>query len=331
VIPGVAQPPVYTFIGLLIVFVILVGPVAYRKLNQMGRSYLMFVVAPVLALATTLFLFAYGLIADGLGTQARVRQITWICDRDGGAMRYWRSTYFAGVRPSDGLQFPADTRLEPYYLSEFNNWHDMTHGEGVLMGNIALSENAMRLSSGFLPSRQQRQFVAYRPLENAGGLSWISGAGEEPPRVQSRLDYALREVILRADDGRYWSLPELAAGQSAALTPVDDAQISRSLSGLYFRNRPELPEGINLGRSRSGRMELISHLLSVEPWRDNPAAKRVSGSEGWMEWYLQNMLQTTSTLRPGTFVALADVTEDCVAVPSATLVQSIHYVLGELQ
>ncbi len=149
--------------------------------------------------------------------------------------------------------------------------------------------------------------------------------------MQSRLDYALREVILRADDGRYWSIPELPAGQAAVLTPVDDAQISRSLSDLYFRNRPELPEGINLGRSRSGRMELISRLVSVEPWRDNPAAKRVAGSEGLMEWYLQNMLQTSSTLRPGTFVALADVTEDCVAVPSATLVQSIRYVLGELQ
>jgi|GEM_PF-1600650 len=329
VIPGVAQPPVYTFIGLLIVFVILVGPVAYRKLNQMGRSYLMFVVAPLLALVTTLFLFTYGLIADGLGTQARIRQITWLCDRDGGAMRYWRSTYFAGVRPSDGLRFPGNTRLEPYYLSEFNNWHDLTSGEGVLLGTIALDDEAIRLSSGFLPSRQQRQFVAYRPLENAGGLSLIDGASGASPRVESRLDYPLRELIVRSQEGRYWSTVELAAGQSAALAPIDDVEIARSLSDLYVRNRPELPEGISLGRNRS--MELISRLISADPWRSSPAAQRVSGSEGWLEWHLQNMLQTTSTLHPGTFIALADVTEDCIAVPSATLVQSIHYVLGELQ
>lgn len=330
VIPGVAQPPVYTFIGLLMVFVILVGPVAYRKLNRMGRSYLMFVVAPLLALATTLFLFAYGLIADGLGTQARIRQITWICDRDGGALRYWRSTYFAGIRPRDGLSFPGNTHLEPYYLSEFSDWHAMNGGEGVLQGNLALSDEAIRLSSGFLPSRQQRQFVAYRPVENAGGLSLSGGRGASP-RVESHLDFALREVILRAEDGQYWGTAELPAGQAATLTLIADVEIARTLSDLYVRNRPELPEGLSLGRGRRRSMELLTRLINAEPWRGSAAAQRASGSEGWLEWHLQDMLQTTSMLRPGTFVALADVTEDCVAVPSAKLVQSIHYVLGELQ
>lgn len=330
VIPGVAQPPVYTFIGLLIVFVILVGPVAYRKLNRMGRSYLMFLVAPVLAFATTLFLVTYGLLADGLGTQARIRQITWVCDRDGGAMRYWRSTYFAGIRPSEGLHFPANSRLEPYYISEFNNWYDMTNREGMVMGNITLSQDSLRLSSGFLPSRQQRQFMAYRPLEKVGGLGW-SAETSGKPRAENRFDYALREIILRDADGQYWELPELAAGHSAALTPIAEAEISRRLSDLYVRNRLELPEGLSLGYGRRRPMELISRMVNGEPWRGTLAAQRVSGSEGWLEWHLQDMLQTSSTLRPGTFIALADVTEDCIAIPSATLVQSIHYVLGELQ
>jgi hypothetical protein len=103
-IPGVAQPPVYTFIGLLTVFVVLVGPIAYRWTTRHHRSHLMFLIAPALALVTTALMFAYGIMSDGFGTSARIRQLTIVDAAGKTGVERIRSTYFSGVRPADGLK-----------------------------------------------------------------------------------------------------------------------------------------------------------------------------------------------------------------------------------
>jgi hypothetical protein len=41
-------------------------------------------------------------------------------------------------------------------------------------------------------------------------------------------------------------------------------------------------------------------------------------------------LQIDSELPQGMFIAIADVTPDCIAVEGAELVESVHYVLGVL-
>ena len=102
-VPGVAQPPVYVLVTLLTIFVILVGPVAYRRTTKAGRGHLMFVIAPVLAVVTTVSMFAYGLAADGVSTIARIRQITWVDGATGAAGERVRATYFAPISPGDGL------------------------------------------------------------------------------------------------------------------------------------------------------------------------------------------------------------------------------------
>ena len=67
-IPGISEPPVYTFIGFLSTF--FVGPVAYWQTKRIGRPYLMFAIAPVLTAITTLSMLGYSIIADGFGSHA---------------------------------------------------------------------------------------------------------------------------------------------------------------------------------------------------------------------------------------------------------------------
>ncbi|HBJ35454.1 MAG TPA: hypothetical protein DDZ51_12020 [Planctomycetaceae bacterium] len=331
-IPGVAQPPVYTFIGLLFLFVILVGPIAYRKLTQLGRGYLMFFVAPILAAATTLILFVYGLIADGLGTQARIRQVTWLCEQDGGAVQYWRSTYFAGFRPSDGLRFPSSTRVEPYRSSEFSSWYMMNRGDESTLGTITLSDQGMNLSSGFFPSRQQRQFVAYRPLEDLGGLSLAVDDVDGVANVTNRLAFDLREVVVCDADGAHWYCETLAAGVTQPMKVMEAIEVSAKLSDLYMRQMPVAPPGIVRG-GRRGRasLDLVAALSASKPFANSLAMTRASAGESQIDWWLRETLQTGSELPPLMFIAVSDVSEDCIASPGARLVESIHYVIGDVQ
>ena len=331
-IPGVAQPPVYTFIGLLFLFVILVGPLAYRKLTQLGRGYLMFFVAPVLAAATTLILFLYGVIADGVGTQARIRQVTWVCEQDGGAVQYWRSTYFAGFRPSDGLAFPPSTHIEPYRANEYSNWYMMNSGDGSTQGTITLSDQGTRLSNGFFPSRQQRQFVAYRPLEKAGGLSFSVDNETDVANMTSRFAYDLREVVVCDSEGVHWLCENLAAGSTQRGIRMEATDSATRLSDLYMRQMPVAPPGIIRGGRRGGtRLDLVTSLGASRPFSTSSVMTRATSGESQIDWWLRETLQTGSALPPLMFIAVADVSEDCIASPGARLVESIHYVVGGVQ
>lgn len=351
-IPGVAQPPIYTFLGLLTLFVILVGPVAYRTLNRMGRVHLMFFVAPLLAALTTAALFVYGLVADGLGTTARVRQVTWLCDDQGGAVRYWRSTYFSGLRTASGLRFPRDARVEPYHTNQFSNWSQLLGNDPNPLGTVVLSDQSVHFTGGFFPSRQQRQFVAYQPLELQGGLTWLATSspqsepatasetatetvgGEAVPRAESGslrsdLTIPLREIILRDLAGDYWLIERLAAGETASAEKLTEDPASMAVGERYTRQLPVAQNAGNRGSSpTASRFDLSALLGASYPLRHSLTTARTGSPESDVEWWLRQHLQTESRLPRGMFLAIADVSEDCVAVPAATLVDSIHYVIG---
>ena len=107
------QPPVYALVGFLSVFIVVVGPIAYRRTSKSGRTHLMFVIAPALALFTTASMFAYGIVVDGFSTVGRMRQVTWVDGATGNAGERVLETYFAPISPRDGVSFPGDAEVFP--------------------------------------------------------------------------------------------------------------------------------------------------------------------------------------------------------------------------
>jgi len=330
IIPNVAQPPVYTFIGLLTVFVVVVGPLAYRKFTKLGRGYLMMFVAPLLALVTTLVMFIYGLVADGLSTSARVREVTWVGDQSGAAARYCRATYFAGVRPSEGMKVPSNAVLLPYQLPDVSNWFEASQLDRSMIGGIRIEDDWMRLDSGFLPSRQQKQFVTYRPVANVGLVGLKNGDDPGKARFKSGIGFDLRQGVARGADGAYYRFDELPANSEVRAISVPDKSAGELLSELYGVQRPLPPAAVSSSR-RTGDVliDMVLTLGTRGPQRQIVNSRSANG-ESAVEAWLRMALQIDSELPEGMFIALADVTPDCVAVEGAELVDSVHYVLGVL-
>ena len=107
-IPGVGLAPVGAFRVLITLFVVAIGPLNYYLLRRRRRLHWLVVTIPVSAGVVTAALFAYAVVADGLGTRARVRSVTQIDQRNRRAVCWSRISYYAGLAPSRGLTFSDD-------------------------------------------------------------------------------------------------------------------------------------------------------------------------------------------------------------------------------
>ncbi len=292
-IPGVAQPPVYTFMGLLTVFVILVGPIAYRRTSKMGRSYLMFAIAPVLALLTTVAMFGYGIIADGFGTRVRVRQLTWVDGKSGDAGERVRSTYFAGVRPAAGLRFAGDAELMLYREGTGQSWEDLNAMPPAMLGRVTVDEESQRLDASFLPSRQQRQFVVHAPRRDVGSLQLTADPqGTDPPDVSSSFTFTVRQGVLRDEQANYWLVENLGPGEAQSTKPLTTRDASKLMGQLYNDHRPIAD--VSETRSKRSRYnnQIYDLILDINRTLETTAAI----TEGLFELWLQQHLQTNGEI-----------------------------------
>ncbi|WP_345683002.1 hypothetical protein [Novipirellula caenicola] len=333
-IPGVAQPPVYTFMTLLGLFVILVGPVAYRSTAKRGRTYLMFLIAPVLAIVTTALMFTYGILSDGFGTSARVRQMTWVDGASGNAGERVQSTYFAGLRPTEGLSFAGDAEVMRYTDGSDGSWEELAERSPAILGNVRVEAQQQIFDSAFLPSRQQRQFIVHQPRENIGNLS-IETQKADPlaptATITNRFDFALRDCIIRDADGDYW-FAEFVPGNSEAI-PCDTIERSTSskiIGDLYNRHRP-MEQTIYRSQQRSYRRMTRDLMVNISDQIQHQSMSQSEVLSGSFESWLNQRMQLEGEIPHYHFVAVSDVSSDVVLVSGTELVDSVRYVFGTLK
>lgn len=335
-IPGVAEPPVYTFMGILTLFVLLVGPVAYRWTTRGHRSHLMFLIAPLLALFTTAFMFSYSIISDGLGTKIRIRQITWIDGASGDAAERTRCTLFSGISPREGLRFAGDAEVMAYPNGGQLTWDELPRQVGEVRMRTIVENDSQRFASSVLPSRSQTQFISHQMRHGIGGLKLgkltpLDPDGKLPMadsvEVTSTLEMELRDLVICSPDGRYWSVDRIGAGETVRAKWVSDSDKASSLLGtIYTRFAPI----ISVSRSgRSRRNNKIGDLILYLNREINRGGANFTS--GIFELHLTESLFVKGEITPGSFMAISAPSEDVVAVQDAQQVESVRYVLGTLQ
>ncbi len=326
-VPGVARPPVYVLVTFLAIFVILVGPVAYRRTTKSGRGHLMFVIAPMLAMVTTVSMFAYSLTVDGFSTLGRIRQITWIDGATGTAGERVRETYFAPISPRAGLTFSGDAEVLSVRRRDFKPWGSRHEMVAKPLGSVAITEKVQRFSRSFLPSREQKQFVSHRPRFDVGRLTLSRTDAKEPKcQVANELDFRINDAVVRDRQGTYWQVKNLKPGESQVAVMLAEEAARSVLGNYYLDHNPVAARGSQASRGPSwggGVMNLTTELNS-----NLHSGARVT--EGRFEGWLRDSLQLTVELPLGFFVAVCDVTQTVPAVEGCKIENSVHYVIGTL-
>jgi hypothetical protein len=232
-IPGVGRAPVNAFLFLISLFVIAIGPVNYFLLKRRGKLYLLLVTVPLGAFCITSGLLIYALTTDGVSLRARVRSLTEIDQRNQHAVAWSRQTYYAGMAPLEGLDYPTDAAVYPlqFRASDNNDLRQITWDE------------TQQLTGAFLPSRSTVQYLVIESRRTAAQLQFDFATGTNS--VENNLGADIVRLLVRAADGSLLVAEKLADGSSSALVKVQSTDEANRWGKLLLPSAPRNPEGFD--------------------------------------------------------------------------------------
>lgn len=287
----------------------------------------MFLIAPVLAVFTTLAMLAYGIVADGFGTRGRIRQLTWVDGQSGDAGERVRATYFAGIRPADGLRFPGKSMVMRQAEATDVSWEESVGMPPTTLGHVTIGDDSQVFGSSFLPSREQRQFILHVPRPGVGAVQLLSTQSDDSePSLVSTMQFPIRHVIARDRDGNFWSTENLDSGKTNRCERLSPREASRWL-GKFYNDHRLVAETSIAQEERGNRPAELDPLNSIILQVDGSVRNEVGIFEAW----LRENLQTTGEIPPLHFIATAKVSDDVVAIEGCEVVDSIRYVFGTLK
>jgi hypothetical protein len=235
-IPGVGLAPVNTFLVLISLFVVLIGPINYWFLVRQGRLYLLLVTVPLGAFLVTMSLFGYALVTDGLGVKARIRSYTQIDQQRGRSVSWSRQSYYAGMAPSRGLQFPETAAVYPIEVQPGEKYNIRRPEREVDW------EEGQSLVRGYVAPRITSQLMVVQVQETAARIE-IQERGSGAPSATNKLGVEVEYVVVRDSKGDFYAAQDFADGATSTLAPVAWGDAARRLQETLSAARPANPKG----------------------------------------------------------------------------------------
>jgi hypothetical protein len=235
---GIGRPPIYLFLAVISVFSVVIGPINFFVMKRWNRYYLLLVTVPIISLFTTISLFGYGLLKDGIGTTVRRRAYVHL-DQTSGRMQTWsRQTYYASLAPYGGLQFPLNAAVYPILLD--------TQGGGRQSSNPNRIQwaGSQHLRRGYIGSRTLSQFLVIQPTKStAANIAFSTSDGKLAAR--NELGGRIAHLLVCDEHGQLHSASGLSVGETETLKPTDGQDIASNIrDALVDTLTPEVEQGL---------------------------------------------------------------------------------------
>jgi hypothetical protein len=225
-IPSIKSVPVMSFLVLITLFTIVIGPVNYFWLWKKSRLQLLVITIPLIAFVTSFLLLGYSAVSHGFGVRSRQRSVTYLDQRSNEAVCVTRVSYFAGMAPRNGLEFSPETAV-------FTVWAT----DDIEPGHIDWT-STQHLESGWLKSRTRTQFVTMTHRDERGRVDFAPDDGAL--RATNGLEWDLDAILVSDDAGNLFFGTDVPAGGSTDLAAADLDDFSE-FSSLLKENAPALP------------------------------------------------------------------------------------------
>jgi hypothetical protein len=205
-IPGIEGVPARVYLGILVLFSILIGPVNYWLLRRKRQQVLVVLTAPLISAIFIVLLAGYAIAGEGFRVLGRAVTFTMLDQVTKQAVtRATVSLYAPGLTPANGLRFGREIAV----------WAIGPDGSGVRDRMTLNLTDAQHFSAGVLQARSPTNFeqIAFRAARERltfspaeGGLSVTNGLdatilalsyrdGATMYRLDGRLSSGSRQTI----------------------------------------------------------------------------------------------------------------------------------------
>ena len=200
--------PVRGITIIMLVFIIVVGPVNMFWLARKNRRTWMLWTIPAISLATTLVIFAYTLVREGITPTTRTAGLT-ILDQPGHhAATFGATGFYCPLTPSGGLRFDNETEATPLVSDEYGtgsprevDWTQTQH-----------------FQRGWVTSRVPAHFHLRKSEVRRERLEWQKVAGGW--QIINGLGAPIKSLWLADQDLHFFAAEDIPAGQSTIILPV---------------------------------------------------------------------------------------------------------------
>ncbi len=220
--PGLGEPPWFLFLGMITIFAIGVGPVAYSILSARKKIPWILGLVPVVAGTLTVGLLVFAIVSEGLGTRAVRFSVTRMDNVSGRAFTKTHFTVYSGTSPGSyvfddhKLVFP---NLGSGYESRTSHYGD-----------------TQQFSGGGIRARTIHQLALAEPNQTDSQLSITKPSDDsEYWEVINQTGAILSPFVANTDDG-WLILEQLDDGQTVELKPINSAQLVNSLGQMIVNS-----------------------------------------------------------------------------------------------
>jgi len=207
-IPGVDGVPARVYLGILLLFSVLIGPMNYWILRRKRQQVLMVVTAPLISAAFIVLLAGYAIAGNGFRVQGRAVTFT-VLDQltKQAATRATVSLFAAGLTPSSGLRFGRDVAV----------WAVGPDGTGLRDRMDLDLTDTQQFADGVLLARAPTNLdqVTFRPARERLTFSPAGGGMS----VTNGLDATILGLVYRDGNTTYRLEGPLSVGAKQTIGP----------------------------------------------------------------------------------------------------------------
>lgn len=198
--------PVRGIVVIMLAFVITIGPVNIIFLSRRNRRTWLLWTIPAISVVTSLVVFAYSFLREGVTSDVRIQGVTWLDQADRRASTIGMTAFYCPLTPGGGLFFNSETEATP--LVEIGNYSrgserevDWTKGQ--------------HLQRGWVSARVPAHFALRKSETRRERIQMESGGAE--PVIVNGLGAEIRTLWLADQSGKIYSATKIHAGDKAKL------------------------------------------------------------------------------------------------------------------
>lgn len=207
--------PVRSTVFIMLAFVILIGPVNLIVLSRLKRRTWLLWTIPAISLVTSLMVFGYSLVREGVTPDVRTEGLTVLDQANHHAATIGMTAFYCPLTPSDGLFFDFDTEATPL-VEVWNYRYGFRSSGGGNPREIDWTQ-AQHLQRGWVTARVPAHFHLRKSELRRERLQLETTDGHMT--VVNGLGATIRTLWLADKSGRIYSAANILAGRKATLSP----------------------------------------------------------------------------------------------------------------